>query len=115
MDNHSFLTPKERARIVINSAIASSFNKLVDSHTKRFASISSECDHLMGDLCDTSAVETPTGHSSNDATSEVVDTTTWNNSSDFYVSMLNFSLGFGSVLTFPKLCYKHGGGELEVF
>lgn len=112
MENHSFLTPKERTKLIVNSAIAGSFNKLIHSHTKRIESISSESDHSTGDSCDNSVVPTSTDPPSNDAiTSDVPNNSTWNNSSSFYVSMLNYSLGFGSVLTFPTLCYKHGGGE----
>lgn len=108
MANHSLLTPKERARLVINSAFTSNFNRLVNAHIKRRTSSTSGQGNLTEDPEANIVQSDPT---TADITSEEVNNSQWHNSSDFYVSILNYSLGYGTVLGFPRLCYKHGGGQ----
>ena len=104
---YTLLTPKERVRLVLNSAFANNVQKYVQaSKKKRDPPVGDAVENMeSGD----SASPMPSDVSSG-VTSSTEETSLQWNPSDFYVSMLNFSLGFGTVLGFPRMCYKHGGG-----
>ena len=104
---YSLLTPKERVRLVLNSAFANNVQKYVQASTKKR-------DLPVSDAVENTETRDPASPMPSDvlggATSSTEETSLQWNPSDFYVSMLNFSLGFGTVLGFPRMCYKHGGG-----
>ena len=104
---YTLLTPKERVRLILNSAFANNVEKYVQASRRKPDPPVSEAVENMetGD----SASPIPSDVS-NGVTSSMEETSLQWNPSDFYVSMLNFSLGFGTVLGFPRMCYKHGGG-----
>ena len=111
---YTLLTPKERARLVLNSAFANNVEKYVQAFNKKHEA-RADADETLTE--NQESISSP----QSDVTSGVIssgeganDSVQWH-PSDFYVSMLNFSLGFGTVLGFPRLCYKHGGGKMWFF
>ncbi|XP_028392282.1 sodium- and chloride-dependent transporter XTRP3A-like isoform X1 [Dendronephthya gigantea] len=104
---YTLLTPKERARLVLNSAFANNVEKYVNACNKT-RETPSDVDETLTDAQDSnSPLQSDVLSGAASSTEEA--SLQWY-PSDFYVSMLNYSLGFGTVLGFPRLCYKHGGG-----
>lgn len=111
---YSLLTPKEGAKIALNSAFTHNIEKCMLAFKKKheYACVVEESPNT-GDPCHPAIHNEGTVSSSVEQASPISGTH-WH-SSDFYVSMLNFSLGYGTVLGFPRLCYKHGGGKWGEF
>lgn len=108
---YTLLTPKERARLVLNSAFEKNVEKYVQAYKKKHE-LRADADETLTE--NQESVSSPQSDITSGITSsreDANDSVQWH-PSDFYVSMLNFSLGFGTVLGFPRLCYKHGGGEM---
>jgi hypothetical protein len=105
---YTLLTPKERVRLVLNSAFANNVQRYVQACTKSREAPASDVENTEGEGSTSSM---PSGVLSGVTSSvEGAQASSQWSPTDFYVSMLNFSLGFGTVLGFPRLCYKHGGG-----
>ena len=104
---YSLLTPKEKVRLVLNSAFATNFEKYVKAcKTKR----ESQADEGKAENDNPDSPIQSDEVSAVESTVESSSVSLQWHPSEFYVSMLNFSLGYGTVLGFPRLCFKHGGG-----
>lgn len=106
--SYTLLTPKERARLVLNTAFANNVEKYVQAYkTKRDAEVAGMRDSSSPIQSDDLSGATP---STNDGETNDGETSSLWSPSAFYASMLNYSIGYGTVLGFPRMCYKHGGG-----
>jgi RAB protein geranylgeranyltransferase component A len=110
---YSLLTPKERARLVLNSAFANNVEKYVQEYKKRRESRTLDVENTLTENLDSASPMQSDVLSGTTSSMEDAETNLQWHPSDFYVSILNYSLGFGTVLGFPRLCYKHGGGKLR--
>lgn len=106
---YSLLTPKERARVVLNAAFANNVEKYVKAYNKARES-PTDVEETLTDTRDSTSPLQSDVLSGAASSAEEPSLLQWH-PSDFYVSMLNYSLGFGTFLSFPRLCYKHGGGK----
>ena len=98
---------------MLNTAFANNVEKYVQAYTKKHELHADAVETLTENV---ESVNSPQSDVTSGLTSSVENPNTlqWH-PSDFYASMLNYSLGFGTVLGFPRLCYKHGGGRTRLF